>query len=377
MADTVVFVLSELAVTGLVQAVLDLASALPLQGFQVELFALRPGDPSAVLWRDLPFPITPGRPAGLRRRYGYPVGIARLLRAARRADVVVSAWDVGECVPASLLAGRATRRPVVLMVNSDPVVSLGVHYGSGWKRDTTIWAYPRVDAAVCVSNGLVPTVVGDMGVPRERVRVIGYGLDTGRVKALAGAQPPDWLPEGPYVLGLGRLSPEKGFDLLIEAHARVKASGLDHELVIVGDGPERGALVELGRRLGVSDSVLLPGFRSNPFPELMRASLFCLPSRSEGWGSALAEALTLEVAMVATDCGSGVGQILAGGRYGQIVPAESAEALAEALASHLREPSRLAERARGGAAHAESFSVTASAEAYAELFRELSTHQRT
>src|SRR4029450_4389351 len=106
-----------------------------------------------------------------------------------------------------------------------------------------------------------------------------------------------------FIIGLGRLWPEKGFELLVEAHAKVRAAGLPHGLVIVGRGPELDALRALVDRLGVSNSVLLPGFVANPFPVLARASLLCVPSRFEGFGLTIAEALVLGVPVVSTDCG--------------------------------------------------------------------------
>jgi glycosyltransferase involved in cell wall biosynthesis len=173
------------------------------------------------------------------------------------------------------------------------------------------------------------------------------------------------------VVGVGWLDERKGFDLLIRAHAKVKEEGLFHRVVIVGEGPQRAALESLIAECDVSDSVLLPGFLTNPYAVVARASVFCMPSRFEGWPLALTEAVALGAPIVAADCVAGPREILADGRYGELVEVDSVEQLGDALARHLRNPDVLVEKARLGQASAETFSVVAAARAYLEVFEEL------
>jgi len=354
--------------SGQTRSVLDLAAALTDRGVGVEVFSMRPGEPSEVPHGNDGVDVTQGSPRDWRRRYATPVMTGRLARAARRADVVLSCGERGLAVGSALLAGRIARRPVLVIVCGDPTKRPELE--GRWVRRLTRWAYPRFDAAVCISAGLVPAAAA-MGVRPERVRVISSGLDLERVRKLGAEPAPDWLPEPPLVVALGRLAEEKAYDVLLRAHARVTASGLAHSLVVIGEGPEREALEALAAELGVSDTVLMPGFVSNPFPVVASASLFCFPSRSEGWGLALAEALALGVPVVAADCVSGPAEILDDGRYGSLVPVDSVPELAAAIAGHLRAPELLATRAKAGQEHAGSFSVAARAETYVSLFEEL------
>jgi glycosyltransferase involved in cell wall biosynthesis len=353
---------------GQTRSVLDLATALANRGIGVELFALGSSDPSRIPHGYNELEVTQGLPSGWRLRYATPVMVARLALAARRADVVLGGAERGVAVGSALLAARAARRPVLVIVQGDPTKR--PYLERRWVRRLTRWAYPRFDVAVRVSAGLVPAAAA-MGVPRRRARVISSGLDLERVWELGARPAPNWLPEPPLLVALGRLAEEKAYDVLLRAHARARASGLQHSLVIVGEGPERQALETLAAELDVSDTVLMPGFITNPLPIVASASLFCLPSRSEGWARALAEALALGVPVVAANCVSGPAEILQDGRFGSLVPVDSVPALEAAIAGHLRAPELLAAKAKAGQEHARSFSVAACAESYAGIFEEM------
>jgi glycosyltransferase involved in cell wall biosynthesis len=93
----------------------------------------------------------------------------------------------------------------------------------------------------------------------------------------------------PFVLGIGRLSHQKGFDTLIRAFALLNTSSLD--LVLLGEGPQRRELEALSETLGVRHQVVFAGFVSNPQRYLEEASLFVLSSRWEGFSNVLVEAL--------------------------------------------------------------------------------------
>jgi len=147
--------------------------------------------------------------------------------------------------------------------------------------------------------------------------------------------------EHPVVVGMGRLCEQKGFDILIKAHALVIEMGIKHNLLILGDGPLRRNLVSLSKELGVSDTVFMPGFILNPIPALKSSTLFVLSSRYEGFGMVLLEALAAGLPVIATDCISGPAEILENGKYGILVPPENPQALAEAIFSILTKPSLL------------------------------------
>ena len=145
-----------------------------------------------------------------------------------------------------------------------------------------------------------------------------------------------WFGPGqvPVVLGVGRLAPQKDFGTLIRAFARVIVRR-PCRLMILGDGPERASLEAIVAERGLTGSVDLPGWISNPYPYMAHAGVFVLSSRWEGLPSVLIEALFCEVPVVATDCLSGPREILEGGRYGALVPVGDEEALAAAIETAL------------------------------------------
>jgi glycosyltransferase involved in cell wall biosynthesis len=136
------------------------------------------------------------------------------------------------------------------------------------------------------------------------------------------------------VLGVGRLTAQKAFGVLIEAFAHVRKS-LPARLLILGEGEERPMLEAQVRKLELEQDVRLPGFVSNPYPYMAHAALFVLSSRWEGLPTVLVEAMSLQTPVIATDCPSGPREILRDGQYGQLVPVEDANALARAIQNSL------------------------------------------
>ena len=160
---------------------------------------------------------------------------------------------------------------------------------------------------------------------------------------------PDFRHRTLTIVAAGRLTKQKGFDLLLEAFAGAVVHQPGWELVILGEGPARGALTELGERLGLAGKVRLPGVTSELSRHLESAGIFVLSSRFEGFPNVLLEALAAACPVVASACNDAVEQVVTDEWNGLLVPAGEPSELACALERMMREPDlrrRLAARAR-------------------------------
>jgi len=151
------------------------------------------------------------------------------------------------------------------------------------------------------------------------------------------------------VLSVGRFVPQKGFDILLDAFARVSDRYPYWVLTILGDGPLRRDLEAQRDRLGLTERVRLPGAASNLTPYLHKADVFVMASRYEGFPMVLCQAMACGLPVIYTDCPSGPREIIRNGVDGLLVPNEDVEGLAaamEALISDEKKRERLAMHAR-------------------------------
>jgi glycosyltransferase involved in cell wall biosynthesis len=198
--------------------------------------------------------------------------------------------------------------------------------------------YPHADAIIAVSRGVASDLARFINVPKSSIDII-YNPSTD-VSLSDVDRPKDvWFDEDepPIVLGMGRLHPQKGFDVLIRAFALVLKQQAAR-LVIVGEGPEREGLLRLAEQLDIAKYVRLTGYATDPIPYFAFSRVYVLSSRYEGFPNALVEALSCGTTVVSTDCESGPREILAGGHIAPLVPVEDAEALAQAIVEKIRNP---------------------------------------
>lgn len=142
----------------------------------------------------------------------------------------------------------------------------------------------------------------------------------------------------PYVLAAGRLSREKGFDVLIEAFAIAAGECMQLNLAIAGAGEEAEALARLAAQRGIEDRVHFVGEVRSLEALMRQAEVFVLSSRYEGFPNVLLEALASGVPVVSADCPSGPREILGDGRYGILVAPENPPALAQAIVRLTTDP---------------------------------------
>ena len=226
-----------------------------------------------------------------------------------------------------------------------------------------------MDRLIAVSEEISKGLTGRLWIPDERITVIRNGIDTKRAEALA-KEPlsHEWFADGgpPVLLGVGRVVPQKGFDVLLKAFA-IARKGAPLRLVILGTGPAEhlAVLEELAESLGVSADVDFHGAVSNPYPYYRAASLFVLSSRWEGMSNALLEAMACGCPVVSTVT-PGSSELLDYGRFGALVPADQPEVLAKAILARLDSPVR----GKNLRQRAEAFDLGVTMDKYLALFAE-------
>lgn len=267
-----------------------------------------------------------------RVRYALPT-LLRTIRS-RRPDVVFS-------VIGHLNLGMALLKPFLprctrLIARETNVMAAVTEYG--WRK--ALWRaayrflYRRFDRIVCQSESMRRELVEDCGLQAGRLQLIRNPVDIARVRSLAAAPlaVDPWGPQTIRLVAAGRLSPEKGFDLLIDALGLLDDPRV--QLGILGDGPLRDDLQARTAARGLTRQVHFLGFQANPYPYLARASAFVLSSRREAFPNVVLEALACGTPVIATPAPGGTLEIL-GRQQGCVVAREvSAKGLADAIAGY-------------------------------------------
>ncbi|MGB3759552.1 MAG: glycosyltransferase family 4 protein [Rivularia sp. (in: cyanobacteria)] len=256
-----------------------------------------------------------------------------------KADVVIS--FVTETNILTILSLLKTGIPVISTEHCDPNL---MSYGRIWEKLRRI-SYPYATKIVSVSKGV------DNGFEwlstNKRAIIYNPFLEIednhSQIELPFGTD-----SEKQWIMSMGRLTYQKGFDILLSAFAKIANRYPDWQLIILGKGEQRSELEQLVKENGLSGRVILPGVIKNPFPILKKADLFVMASRFEGFPMSHGEAMACGLPVIATDCPSGPREIVRHNIDGILVPSEDISALAEAmdnLMSDEKERIRLANRA--------------------------------
>ena len=158
--------------------------------------------------------------------------------------------------------------------------------------------YKRAHGIICLSESMKNDLLSHFTIPPDKITVIPNPVECEHVRQRLVERPAlDFkeLDRNKTLISIGRLEYEKGHDLLIEALSQLDR---DVYLILVGSGTRQKKLEELARRKGLGDKVIFAGFQQNPFAFTKYASLFVFPSRYEGFGSAIVEALACGLPVV-------------------------------------------------------------------------------
>jgi glycosyltransferase involved in cell wall biosynthesis len=281
--------------------------------------------------------------------------------AACRPDAVVS--FIAESNVRVLIAAAGLHVPVII---SERTFLNGHHMRGVW-RALRRWVYPRADVIVAQTRRCADELEA---LVRRRVDVIANPVTA--VPAPDEAKVPGDRDRH-TLLAVGRLAPEKGFDLLIDAFAQLAARHADWNLVILGEGPLRAPLEQRVATHHLAGRIALPGFDAHVRAAMRRADLFVLSSRYEGFPNALLEAMAEGTACVSFDCDTGPRELIDHGRNGWLVPPGDTAALAAALDRLMRNAGlrdQLGQRARAVVA---AYALPTILDQWSALVRSVST----
>jgi GalNAc-alpha-(1->4)-GalNAc-alpha-(1->3)-diNAcBac-PP-undecaprenol alpha-1,4-N-acetyl-D-galactosaminyltransferase len=266
------------------------------------------------------------------RRNGQRVRRLRRMVRESRPDVVISFLDFPNVI--TLLATRGLGLPVIVSERANPEYD---ELKPAWKVLRRL-LYPLSAALVCQTSAMVAML-------QRKIKVEGYAIPNPvMLPASLSAGTLRLAKAGPRTLiAMGRLVPQKGFDLLLEAFARIAGKHSEWSLKVLGKGPLKAQLEAQAESLGLKNRVNFAGTVPDPFPVLRDADLFVFSSRFEGFGNALAEAMACGLPVISFDCPAGPSDIILNGVNGVLVPREDVAALANAMDRLMSEP---AERAR-------------------------------
>ena len=332
---------------GAQRAMVRLAGGFAEAGYAVEVLTLEPEGS----FRSELSPAVTLTPLGSKRIFGAIPALAHYMRRSSPDVMMVTepACNIAVIV-AKLLSGGTTR--VLIREGLFPSVAVreSPHKATRLAYKFAPYLYRHADVIVAVAGDMAADLARFARLDRDRVTTIAVNpVVTPALKEAAAIKPDHpWFDDDiPVIVGVGRLDRQKDFLTLLKAFERVRQVR-SCRLLIVGEGPLRGALETAQAASAYSSDIDMPGFVAKPFSYMSHADVFVLSSRYEGLPNALIEALACGAPVVSTDCPSGPREILDNGRFGRLTPVGDDAAMAQAVLATLDQPvDRTVSKARG------------------------------
>jgi len=326
----ILLLIPRLRAGGAEQVMALVAGGLSRDKYEVHLGLLTTADAEAIA---LPAWVTV-HALGARRARSGTIPLLRLVWRLRPAVILSGAPEISFLV---LLLRQffPAKTAVLLRQNGTVSAALAMDNVPRYTRFLYRILYRRADRIICQSSSMAADMAREIGIGAEKIVVLPNPVD---LEGIRGAlnEKSLWSGPGPHLLAVGRLSPEKGFALLIEALAQVRRKFPETDLVIAGDGREERELKKLCVSLGLEEAVRFPGRVDRPYVYFPGCTLFVLSSRYEGMPNALLEAAAGGLPLVATRASGGVIDLLRGSPGAWLAREISSQGLAEALLSALR-----------------------------------------
>ena len=343
----VAVMLHDLAESGVARNALAIAGAAHREGLRTEIWVI---DGAGPLIAQIPHGVGLVTLGGLgskwkNRRLAGIAAMGNLARAyrERRPRVALSAGNHFHIIASAayLIAGSPNSVRLLFRASNPPFRGRDIRIGAvlAWLYRLRFMGARRI---ISVSAELSDILVKTVRLDPSSVVTIANSIDLEAASKRAAEAPEHpWFAAGepPVILGIGRLAPQKNFSLLIKAFARVRQI-TPSRLAIIGDGTgeELLKLKALAASLDlIPTDIWFAGRQSNPLKFLAHAELFVLSSNWEGMSNVLLEAMVCGCPIVATDCPTGVRELLEDGRIGAIVPVGNVDAMAQAMVTKLSE----------------------------------------
>jgi glycosyltransferase involved in cell wall biosynthesis len=327
MAKRVTFVLPDFGAGGAQRVMVSVANGLDRERYAASFLVLNHGGP----WRDLVANDIPVTSLG-RTRLRQTLGSLRTALRSAAPDVIVS--TIGY-VNLGVLACRPSRIPVIVRESNTP------HSGSKNALSRMVQhlayaaLYRRADCVVSPSSLIGGELENDFHVPPRLIHVLRNPVDEAALRALAS--PPRRRPGGgARFVAVGRLSRQKGYDLLLDT---VKALPNESHVTILGEGEERALLEAQLRTLGLGKCVTLAGFEPNPAPWMAGADALLLTSRWEGLPNVALESLACGTPVIAAPNAGAIAEIADRAQPGAVTVATMGPDFLSAMAAAPRNES--------------------------------------
>jgi len=365
----IAFVITELEVGGAERCLVNLATGLDRERFDPIVYSLdtRPTRDRESLVLRLEQTGLPVRFVGVTSSWQVLLAIRRLGRLlAEQQPHIVQTFLFHANIVGTLASVR--RRPRPRIVNGIRVAD-----PSRWRQRLERWMSRWAERIVCVSQSVADFCGGQGRLPREKLVVIPNGINLDQYPASSAADTTQFgVPADRQVVAfVGRLHAQKGVDWLLRVGPRLLSQLPNHDLLLVGDGPERKTLQDLAATLGIADRVHFAGWTPDVPQILAASSMLVLPSRWEGMPNVILEAMATGLPVVSTRA-AGVEELLGPLADCQTVAIDDADGFVATALRLAQDPSKAQEIGyQNSQRAAEHFSLTAMIAAYEQLYESL------
>ena len=367
----IAFCITELEPGGAEKCLVELVTRLDRRQFEPLVYCLGPrprGNPRSLV-DQLEEAATPVHCFGARRGLDAPGTLWRLRRQMRRDRPRIVQGFLFHANVLGTLAARLAGVPHIV-TGIRVAERRGKHYQT-LERLADRW----VERHVCVSQGVKSFSHSHAGLPESKLVVIPNGVDVARFEAATPCALDSLgvTPGRRMIVHVGRLDPQKGLDWLLQLMPRVFAELPQHDLVLVGTGPQHDALVALANQLDIFQRVHFAGFCQDVPSILAACDALVLSSLWEGMPNVILEAMAAGKPVVATDV-EGVAEALGPSAAEQIVSPRSPELFADKLIDLLKNHDLAAKLGAANRQRAEHFfSLDAMVAAYSQLYHSLAS----